>query len=361
MEFDSTLIAQFWHLVGHRSEFARSGDFIRFQTVVGDIVVFNDGKSVVAFDNLCPHRGARIFGAPYGNSPATCPYHGWTHRAGRIFVARKERFSECDTQGASLNFLQTEWLGDFLFVSIEPRTSLAQQLGDLGTRLIEISANINGRQDFDSYKYDCYWPIAVENALEPYHIDLIHPKTLGLLNIGDGENVYFGYNSVWQAPILEPRSEKILKSLNKFFNISNQYQGYEFIYLFPFSMISSTFGYSYSIQNFIPINNNETSFYSRLFTSRVRDAAAQRALSSFFASTADINRQVFTEDHDVCKLVPTQSWSMQPLRFAADNEAKIQHFREACRAHWENQIGHLNYETYDGLYQSPRTRFVVRR
>jgi phenylpropionate dioxygenase-like ring-hydroxylating dioxygenase large terminal subunit len=345
MEFDSTLISQFWHLVGHRSEFARSGDFIRFQTVVGDIVVFNDGKSVVAFDNLCPHRGARIFGAPYGNSPATCPYHGWTHRAGRIFVARKERFSECDTQGASLNFLQTEWLGDFLFVSIEPRTSLAQQLGDLGTRLIEISANINGRQDFDSYKYDCYWPIAVENALEPYHIDLIHPKTLGLLNIGDGENVYFGYNSVWQAPILEPRSEKILKSLNKFFNICNQYQGYEFIYLFPFSMISSTFGYSYSIQNFIPINNNETSFYSRLFTSRVRDAAAQRALSSFFASTADINRQVFTEDHDVCKLVPTQSWSMQPLRFAADNEAKIQHFREACRAHWENQIGHLNYET----------------
>lgn len=335
MELDASLITQFWHLAGHRSEFARPGDFIRFQTGIGDIVVFNDGKAVVAFDNLCPHRGARIYDTPYGNSPATCPYHGWTHKAGRIFVARKERFAECDVQGASLNFLPTEWLGDFLFVSVEPCMSLSQQLAGLEPRLIEISENINRRLDFDTYKYDCYWPIAVENALEPYHIDLIHPKTLGLLNIGNGENYYFGCNAVWQAPILELRSEKILKSLRKFFDINNQYEGYEFIHLFPFSMISSTFGYSYSLQNFFPMNKNETSFYSRLLASRVRDETAQRALSSFFSSSADINRQVFKEDHDICKLVPSESWSMQPLRFAADNEGKIQHFRETCRAHWE--------------------------
>jgi len=49
------------------------------------------------------------------------------------------------------------------------------------------------------------------------------------------------------------------------FNISDQHEGYQSIYLFPFTMLTSTFGYSYSLQNFFPSQeSNKTFFYSRL-------------------------------------------------------------------------------------------------
>lgn len=333
MTFDASLVEEYWHLLCHRSEVERSGSYNRFETVIGDLVVFNDGAKVVAFDNLCPHRGARIYTEPTGRRPATCGYHGWTYRSGRMFVASSQRFAHCNPDDLVPRLYQVEWFEDFLFVAIRPRMPLLNQISGLEDRLRTISANIAKRRDHSHYTYECYWPIAVENALEPYHIDMIHPQTLGQLRLKDGENHYFGQNSVWAAPLGNESTDKKLRALGKMFEISSSYPGYEFIYMFPFTMISSTYGYSYSIQNFFPAKSATTSFYSRLYTSKAKSEKAELILESFFASTVDINRKVFEEDHDVCKLLPAESWSMQPLSFAADSEAKIEHFRQACRDH----------------------------
>lgn len=333
MSFDTTLLEEYWHPLCHRSEVSSNNSYLRFETAIGDLVVFNDGIDVVAFDNLCPHRGARIYTEANGRRPATCSYHGWTYRAGRIFIAASERFAKCASEELLPRRYQTEWLGDLLFVAVRPRMSLVDQVGELAGKLRTIGDNMAQRRDLSHYRYECYWPIAVENALEPYHIDKIHPETLGLLRLENGEDRYLGINSVWSAPLGERTTDKKLRSLQRFFQISDTFPGYEFIYLFPFSMISTTFGYSYSIQNFFPNDDGKTNFYSRLFTSRTVGEKADALLDSFFSSTVAVNRKVFEEDHAVCQLVPTRSWTMEPLRFAANSEGKIQHFRSVCRAH----------------------------
>lgn len=335
MSFDTSLVEEYWHLLCHRSELSRSGSFVRFETVIGDIVVLNDGANIVAFDNLCPHRGARIYAEPEGRRPATCAYHGWTYRSGRTFVASTERFAKCRPEDLLPRLYQTEWFGDFLFMAIRPRQPLEVQIAGLQDRLQTISSNISNRRDFNNYTYECYWPLAVENALEPYHIDLVHSQTLALLRLKDGEDLCIGQNSIWRAPLGDPSTDKKLRSLSRMFDVSGGYPGYEFIYMFPFTMISSTYGYSYSLQNFFPDKNSMTSFYSRLYTSRPSSERAASILETFFSSTVAVNRQVFEEDHAVCKLLPKDSWSMQPLRLAADSEGKIQHFRFACRMHAE--------------------------
>lgn len=331
MTLDEALLSQCWHLACHRSEVARRGDFVRFETAIGDIAVFHDGSDVVAFDNRCPHRGARFFAEAWGNAPATCPYHGWSYRSGRLFVGDIQRFSGCNVREADISRLETAWVGDFLFVGMAPQTGVAEQLAGLYGLVEAISHNVEERVDFSSYSYECYWPIAVENALEPYHISSIHRSTLGQLDLSDGSNEYHGHNSVWRAEVQDPRSCRALKSLGRFFDLDRQFEGYEFLYLFPFSMISSTYGFSYSVQNFFPVSRDRTAFSSRLLVSKTRGEPAKRALTSFFASSAAMNRQVFDEDHAICKAVPTGSWSSAPLRFAADSEAKIQHFRTSCR------------------------------
>lgn len=335
MSLDRSLIRNYWHMLCHRREMPASGDYLRFETCIGEVVVFNDGTDLVVFDNRCAHRGARIFAGTDGNQAATCAYHGWTYSHGTVIVPEREKFRGCDLSKARLNTYQVDWCGDFLFFGIDPREALYDQLGDAAEILENISFNIEGRFDTNQYVYECYWPLALENALEPYHISLIHPQTLATLELEDGENLFMGRNSVWRAPVGNARLRKQLGTLKRFFNIDYGYEGYLSLYLFPFTMLSSTFGYSYSLQHFFPRDEagTQTSFCSRLLTAATKDEQAAQVLQSFFASTAQVNRKVFAEDHDICKRMPRESWSMEPLRFASDTEAKIQHFRESCRAH----------------------------
>ena len=41
----------------------------------------------------------------------------------------------------------------------------------------------------------------MENALEPEHIGFVHPDSLGRLGLAQGENQFYGVNSVWTAPV----------------------------------------------------------------------------------------------------------------------------------------------------------------
>lgn len=333
--FDSSLVREYWHLLCHRRELPSKGDYLRFQTAVGDIVVFNDGKDLVAFDNRCPHRGARLYDGASGNQPATCRYHGWTHDAGVMIIPEREKFANCDLGAARLRQYEVEWCGDFLFVGIAPRAALYDQLGDAAEIIENISFNIDRQADASSYSYDCYWPLAVENALEPYHISLVHPQTLATLQLEDGENTFQGINSVWKAPVGNARIRRQLQGLKRFFAIDFAYDGYFSLYLFPFTMLSSTFGFSYSLQHFFPAaeGRHETHFSSRLLTAPPADERAAAMIAPLFESTAQVNRRVFAEDHEICQRLPAASWSAEPLRFASADEAKIAHFRESCRRH----------------------------
>lgn len=334
MNLGSQLFTKYWHMVCHRTELPCDGDFLKFKTPIGDLVVFNDGGEFVAFDNRCPHRGAIIYLTDSGNQANTCKYHGWTFKSGKVIIPSIEQFKSCNIERADLRKYRLDWCGDFLFVGIDPRHDLYNQLDGVAEYIENISFNINGRTDLSAYEYECAWPLALENALEPYHIGMVHPGTLAALKLEDGVNIFYGSNSVWQAPIGDVRIKKQLEKLGSFFNIDYGYQGYMSIFMFPFTMISSTFGYSYSLQNFFPSQTrvDRTNFMSRLLTCNVRDERAKNIIKPFLESSAKVNRQVFEEDHTVCKIMPTDSWSPQPLEFISEQEVKIAHFREFCRA-----------------------------
>jgi phenylpropionate dioxygenase-like ring-hydroxylating dioxygenase large terminal subunit len=334
MELGTKLFQKYWHMVCHRNELPNDGDFLRFKTPIGDVVIFNDGGDYVAFDNRCAHRGALIYSTDFGNQANTCKYHGWAFKSGQLIIPAVEKFKGSSINKADFNRYKLDWCGDFLFVGITPQSDLYAQLDGLAQYVENISFNINGRLDASAYEYECSWPLALENALEPYHIGMVHPETLANLKLEDGVNIFYGANSVWQAPLGDERIKKQLSRLGSFFNIDYAYEGYISIFMFPFTMISSTFGYSYSLQNFFPhkTRHDRTNFMSRLLTCHVRDDHAQKIVQPFFDSSAKLNRMIFEEDHSICKIMPTDSWSPEPLLYMSEQEVKIAHFREMCRA-----------------------------
>jgi phenylpropionate dioxygenase-like ring-hydroxylating dioxygenase large terminal subunit len=349
-EADRLLWEGHWHLLCHRSEVAAPRDFLRFDVGRQEVVVFHDGASVVAFDNRCPHRGTRIFDASHGNQRFVCRYHGWSYAKGRTFVAGRETFAHCAIEEADLNRLHSEWLGDFLFVSKRPRKTLAEQLGGITVLLEAISRGIAQRLDFNSFIFEADWRIAVENALEPYHVAGIHPNTLNTLELQPGRNEYLGQNSIWYSEVGNVRANKMLNSLSRRFALPYQFKGYLSIYMFPFTMLSSTYGYSYSLQNFLPSKAPERAhFVSRLFASRLADDTKPALLASFFESSAALNRATFDEDHEICKRVPLDSWSPGPPRFWSTAEEKIVHFRQS----YVDYFGELQAKEPSGFTVSP--------
>ena len=328
-----------WHLVCHRAELPLPNDFIRLSWLGEDLVIYNDAGDLTVFDNLCPHRGTRFFVERRGNAPALCPYHGWRFRNGKIHVARKETFRDCDVTQARINRFNTEWCGDFLFAAIDPRASLREQVGDLAPVLEDMSFDIDRAYDLNSQLFHCNWRIPVENALESYHVDMVHPETLGHLKLTPGKNEFFERNSVLWSEVGNERTTKHLETLARFFSLKRQFKGYVSVYVFPFAMLTSTYGYSYALQHFLPDENpNQTNFSSRLLISRTRDAASWDALLSFFDSTAQINRKVFEEDHEICRRVFSKSTTWNRPSFFSTHEEKIKHFRDSLRSFEANVI-----------------------
>jgi phenylpropionate dioxygenase-like ring-hydroxylating dioxygenase large terminal subunit len=324
---------QYWHLLCHRSEVEKPRDFVRFDVAGEEVVAFHDGNDVIAFNNLCPHRGARIFDGASGNAPFLCKYHGWSYHKGKIFIADKAQFSHCETGKVALTQLSTVWVGDFLFVASAPAKSIEDQLGAVYELVLSISGVIDQRIDLNSYNYDCIWQVALENALEPYHVGMVHADSLNQLKLGTGVNEFFGANSVWSTDVQNLRSAKRLEKLGNFLSSPIIHSGYLNIHIFPFSMISSTYGLTYSVQNFFPAHlENTTHFASRLYRSKLRSEISPSTLESFFQSTAAVNRKIFEEDRDICARVPRRSWSSAaPVVFAKDEE-RLVHFRQAYSA-----------------------------
>jgi hypothetical protein len=75
---------------------------------------------------------------------------------------------------------------------------------------------------------------------------------------------------------------------------------------------------------------------SRLLASNVRDEHSEKIVLPFLESSAKVNRQVFEEDHAICKIMPADAWCPEPLEFISDQEIKIAHFRELCRSELNN-------------------------
>jgi len=326
-----TLTRRYWHLVAHRGELKASGDYIRLDWPLGELVLYNDEGQLIAFDNICPHRGGLFFGENSGNARAVCPYHAWSYRGGEVRPSRRDLFKNCDLTRARLNTYSLEVWGDFLFVAVDPAMSLADQLDEMGPEIADLSRNIDTRRDLYPIDFKAPWRVSVENALEYYHINTIHPTTLARMNLTREREAYAGLNSVYFAEVGATRIAEGLKRLQRSIETANVFEGYFSYYLFPYAMISSTYGLTYAVQNFFPSQDaSRTHFYTRLLTARAKpnsEGVGEMVIQSNIAA----NRQIFEEDNAICQRVSPAFDLADPGRIYSAIEPRIKRLDECLR------------------------------
>jgi nitrite reductase/ring-hydroxylating ferredoxin subunit len=283
-----------WHLVARARELANEGDYVCLPwRADGEVAVMRQAGELVAFNNLCPHRGARIFDSLRGNREPRCAYHG------RLASA------------ANVKHYETGMIGDWLLVSDAPPhaphcapETIFQFLTDAPPLTLHSML---------SYVIDAHWTVCVENALDFEHVEHVHAGSLAKLALVPKDLQCFKGGSSIEEFASEAQR---LGHLSKFFPHEQPFD-YMHAHLFPYACLSSTRGWTYSLQHYFPRADGRTNFIHRLYT-----APTTRPMPEFFDSVAKLNAQVFAEDAAICARVPAGHAGLLTAR-----ERRIAHFR----------------------------------
>lgn len=174
------IFAQHWHLVGAQGVLAKPGGQVTCELEGRPVVVRNESGTLVAFRNVCPHRHSLI--VREGESVAEslrCQYHGWQFRAdGRLAqLPDGPSFRGFKARDACLESYAVESLGPLVFVRLSRSgPSLREAFGAVYDELARSFAGL-GLAIRQQTLHDANWKIPVENAVESYHVPLIHPTS----------------------------------------------------------------------------------------------------------------------------------------------------------------------------------------
>ncbi len=188
---------QSWVYVGHVSEIANPGDYVRKNIGPQDVIMSRSADGEVhLLLNRCAHRGNLVCEAEAGNSSSfRCPYHGWTYRnSGELLgYPFPEGYGGRGKLDLGLGRVpRTAVHEGFVFGSFAPEgISLAEHLGDAAgeiDRLVRLSPE--GEVDISAgwlkHRARANWKLLAENETDGYHPQFVHASIFSVAESGIG-------------------------------------------------------------------------------------------------------------------------------------------------------------------------------
>jgi len=171
-----------WFLVGTLAEIPREGDFLTQDILGHPVIVWRSAGTTHAFLNVCAHRSCLLTSAPSGTMPRLrCQYHGWeydeTGNTRKIPDAKSFRPLRPGLVG--LRKFRSQVVGEVIFVALsEEAPPLQEWLGPAYQMVEEVCAGPWQFHGVGDRELDADWKTYIENTIETYHVEAVHPHTL---------------------------------------------------------------------------------------------------------------------------------------------------------------------------------------
>ena len=338
------LFARTWLFAGLLNEIGSEGSYLRIRLAGRDLLLRNHEGNIRAFANVCSHRHAQLCSIRQGRGALRCPYHGWVYNAEGIPVGMpfKEQFPEVLANPSA--FRQPEYdvgiAGAFVFVRFQTGSlSLKEHLGDLAFAFLS-RVSVSSGPALDSFERSvpANWKTVVENALEGYHVPIVHPRTLGA-----ADGMATGYDAVvenfdsprhsYMTKLAEPdwlqKWQRKAKQIGKW---PFRFDHYIHYLIFPNLTVTSFLGYSFHVQRFDPLALDSTSVESRILASTFdgQTEVGRRMMEHIYREGIDFTHRVFDEDAAICAAVNTglRQASAKAI-LAKEYELRVLHFQRA--------------------------------
>jgi choline monooxygenase len=323
-----------WQYMCSLRQLSKPGDYVT-DTIAGNpiIVVRDKENDLKAYYNVCKHRGGPLAMDACGHSSVLqCKYHGWTYLLDGSLrgVPRFDRTELFDKKDFGLSAIAVrDWQG-MVFVCLEPEFAppFEEVVAGISERIspIDLSSLLYHKRDLYSIKSN--WKVYVDNYLEGYHIPLVHPDLMSVLDFRSYKTETEQYHSLQFSP---------LKDGDHTYGSSADQAFYYFI--FPNMML-----------NIMP---------GRLQVNRV-DAHALDACSTVFdyyydsieesdiegriASDLSFSDLVQAEDIEICEHVHRglASNAYDQGRFSYDLEGGVHHFQQCLKRSYRAALNDLS-------------------
>jgi p-cumate 2,3-dioxygenase alpha subunit len=196
----SRIFSRCWLYVGHASEVARPGDYVRRRVGGQPVIFLRDSAGAVRIHyNTCTHRGATLCREESGNTRVfQCFYHAWTFdTTGKLVVtpgadAYAAGFDKTDyalrsparvAEYRGLYFINHDPdavdLHTYLAGATEYLDLILDQ-GDEGMRIVDGAHRYSARAN---------WKLMVENSIDGYHAPTVHATYIDFVkDSGGGQN-----------------------------------------------------------------------------------------------------------------------------------------------------------------------------
>ncbi|MEM7100534.1 MAG: aromatic ring-hydroxylating dioxygenase subunit alpha [Pseudomonadota bacterium] len=175
---------QDWIFVCSELELPNAGDYFALTLADEPIVILRGSDGVVrALSNVCRHRGTPILDDGFGhiNKYMTCPYHAWAYNhEGELAAIPYNNVIAVDKGAHQLHHFHLQSWHSLLFVHCgTPECTLEEKLQGLDEYVTPFDLdNFDKGRPGESEHWSCNWKLAMENAMESYHLFKVHESTL---------------------------------------------------------------------------------------------------------------------------------------------------------------------------------------
>lgn len=169
---DDPVLINDWHPVAHQRELNQHNP-LPVRLLGEDLVVWRAGDQVLAWQDLCLHRGTRLSLGQVLGERLECPYHGWTYNAEGRCVHVPAHPAQTPPAKAQAKTYRVKLGYEMIWVC------LGQPAQDLPP--FPEWADPSFRKIFcGPYTVDANGPRLVENFLDVGHFPFVHEGTLGV-------------------------------------------------------------------------------------------------------------------------------------------------------------------------------------
>lgn len=297
-----------WVFAGIKTLLMKKNAFITRKVAGIPVVIQNFQGELRAFENVCLHRSAPLQTAPAGSRPLVCPYHGWKYDAqGGVAnipqCAEIYRFDEQEKSSMRLREFALRAVGNLLFINVDADPlPLEDQFSPDVIASLESSSNAYDNEVMvTTWRGRFNWKLVAENLSDPNHIRFLHSKDFSSYikyDIGVDEAAYlessqplaaldraslrremrrFSYGGA-VADI--PDMRRVPWWQDKVDRYGNRNAYYHWTVMPGLHIASGNGGYSFTIENYVPVSPGETDLELYWVTARKKEPleAAQQVL-----------------------------------------------------------------------------------
>ncbi|SKB79256.1 aromatic ring-hydroxylating oxygenase subunit alpha [Sphingopyxis flava] len=197
------LWSKVWLVAGREEELRNVGDFLTFNVATESIVVARGKDGLVAYHNVCPHRGRRLADGCGRASQFRCKYHGWTFNLEGKNVQVLDRHDwegSLDDERIDLWPVRVDTWAGFIWICMdEDAETLAEYLETIPEHLDPFEIEEMRFRWKVELHLPVNWKVALEAFMEGYHVAATHPQLIKVAgndytqSFAHGKHAHFGY------------------------------------------------------------------------------------------------------------------------------------------------------------------------